>query len=385
MTIEIFTGGRRSFRGEGAVLTVIEGILRAQGEDAVILRNVRVVVPHAETKRTAEIDLFVATTRVTLAIQVKNYRLRVLGGVTGDWTSPDAKSDSSRANAWEDALEGAYALQNVVTGIAGTTLARPLPVVLFARGIPDGSQLPYGVNGVVICGPDELAELLAGTHSRAQAWSLDLVRDFATKNRLGSKVASEPNRAWRQPPQSPRAVAHTAVVAPPPRPVAPVESAGVSRPPSMPTYTVEQHRSVYRSESVKSSGSFFRSRKGWLWLALILLVIAFLVGRGKPAQNRTDQLARAEQPANTQHRNQAKGRDGSAVARSHRGTASQRSSVKTEDVTLYGGPKVTPLPSAPAAAVQQQPALPLPPCPKGVDRLGCVPDAETVRRLGGAG
>ncbi|CAJ0780550.1 hypothetical protein KTE26_19350 [Ralstonia mannitolilytica] len=78
MTIEIFTGGRRSFRGEGAVLTVIEGILRAQGEDAVILRNVRVVVPKAETKRTAEVDLFVATTRVTLAIQVKNYRLRVL-------------------------------------------------------------------------------------------------------------------------------------------------------------------------------------------------------------------------------------------------------------------------------------------------------------------
>jgi hypothetical protein len=75
MTIEIFTGGRRSFRGEGAVLTVIEGILRAQGEDAVILRNVRVVVPNAETKRTAEVDLFVATASQRSSVKTEDVTL----------------------------------------------------------------------------------------------------------------------------------------------------------------------------------------------------------------------------------------------------------------------------------------------------------------------
>ncbi len=91
MTIEVFDGGGRSFIGEEAVLSVIAAFLQSRGEDAVILTNVRIVVPGAVFRRTAEIDLVVATEAATLAIEVKDYRLRVVGGVTGKWVSPDAR------------------------------------------------------------------------------------------------------------------------------------------------------------------------------------------------------------------------------------------------------------------------------------------------------
>lgn len=47
MTIEVFDGGGRSFIGEEAVLSVIAAFLQSRGEDAVILTNVRIVVPGA--------------------------------------------------------------------------------------------------------------------------------------------------------------------------------------------------------------------------------------------------------------------------------------------------------------------------------------------------
>ncbi|WP_390623107.1 nuclease-related domain-containing protein [Ralstonia syzygii] len=134
MTIEVFEGGGRSFIGEEEVLAAIGARLQSLGEDAVILTNVRIIVPRAVFRQTAEIDLVVATETVTMAIEVKDYKLRVVGGVTGRWFSPDDRRNPDRKNAWAQALDGAHALQNAIARQVQSAVACPQPVVLFARG-----------------------------------------------------------------------------------------------------------------------------------------------------------------------------------------------------------------------------------------------------------
>ncbi|MGA3843331.1 nuclease-related domain-containing protein [Ralstonia nicotianae] len=387
MTIEVFDGGGRSFIGEEAVLSVIAAFLQSRGEDAVILTNVRIVVPGAVFRRTAEIDLVVATEAATLAIEVKDYRLRVVGGVTGKWVSPDARGDQSRKNAWIQALDSAHALQNAIAGRVQLAVGCPQPVVLFANGIPDGSQLPFDVDNVAICGPDRLPELLAGTRSSSNAWPIAWLKEFALGNRMSPRPIVRPTRVWAgHSTASVRTLsAEDVMVVPRSAPIA-------VAPPSVAVVDVPIYKAIPREAPYQPRKAGWLEtllsgrRKVVLSIGLLLLIVVIFHKNGPLGRDRHQVAPGSQEHASNVKQRKSKagrGEKQGSVAQAYADRASQQSKVKSEDAPLYGGPKVEPL--SPVPPSQQLPASQLPPCPKGIDRLGCIPDEETIRKLRGAG
>ena len=127
-------------------------------------------------------------------------------------------------------------------------------------------------------------------------------------------------------------------------------------------------------------------RKVVLSIGLLLLIVTIFHKSGPLGRDRHQVVPGSQAHASSVGQRKSKGSRGEkqgSVTQAHADRASQHSKVKSEDAPLYGGPKAEPLPLAPAS--QQPPAPQLQPCPKGIDRLGCIPDEETIRKLRGAG
>ena len=323
-----------------------------------------------------QIDLLVATDLTTLVLQVKSYRHAVEGTTnSASWRNP--ATGECRPNAYTQAIDQMHALKDMLREQSGRDPGFARAAVLFEQGIPAGSSLPRNDFRVHICDLDGLeALLLTPTSERSSRvpWDLALLREYATRERM----ARLPDFALRKSASARNALPSPQVAAKP----GSVETANdvidVQARTELPDVTFlsagQPTPAWTRTPAAAQSRRSRHIRRGLSGLVAILVVTG-LGWFGRPAPRPAGTApSTVQSPAPIPH---------SAEPKRHR------------DRTAYAThkPPVPPLQIAPAATASADmhaptpsvmtSAPPLPPCPDGIDRLGCTPSAQTLARLRG--
>ena len=190
--IELYCGSEVEHGSEKRVLEEIFRHLRVHGASAVVFANVTI------TKR--QIDIFVATAKTTLLLEVKGFRRPIIGHINGPWYSILSTGiRQEETNAWEQARQTKYALLNrMKSELPGQWVPYPDAAVLFEGGIHRDSEFEDPDDKwVVIRGIERLGELLETPSS--EPWPLDWVMHLAEKLNLRrctlEEAISEPLRA----------------------------------------------------------------------------------------------------------------------------------------------------------------------------------------------
>jgi hypothetical protein len=339
---------------EQLVLQRVLSILGRRGEDAVILVNLL----HGRH----EIDLVVATHTATLVMEIKGYRQAVEGGINSHYWRTVATGER-RSNAYEKIDSAHMNLKDSLRAMTGIDPGYAHAVVLLAYGEPMGSNLPESDHRVTVTDFEALESLLStpvkpGTLRRL--WSLNDMVQFAKEMRL------EPKMAWTAPSVPAGAAKH-------------VEVFGLARPGTMPSAMPQV---IDRPVSlVLEATPVNRPRKRARLRAAILSFIGLPVLAGGVS-------------ALLHHTSVVPPKAASAPQRAHElfhrhAVTEATRSARIKRAKEEGGESPSELLEAQRAnsqaqiarSIQPTPAAPLPPCPAGIDRLGCVPEQRTLARL----
>ena len=365
MTIDVFFGATPQHASEQRVLRQVREKLRERGQPAVVFADFICA--------NRQIDLMIATATATLVIEVKSYRVPVVGGKNGEWAVPSL--DESRPNGYRQALEAAYAFKDVFKTFSGVEPSYAHAVVLFERGIPEGSVLDCSDFKVTVCGIERLDELLATSTPRP--WDLNALRGFARHHRftpvtdpdLQADPLSRMGRASSAPPGAFRP-------APPMGSLAGIDPTAV--------------------RTASPSASDLKRKARWIACATMALVLAAMVAAFRPHRPVTPAVS-AQSPMTVIRHAQRE----SPVPRPRihlKADANRKnmeyvptnidasSRVPSANPPPTGAGAIVPDATVPAIAViaaSQPIGTALPPCPPNTERLGCITDAQTLAKLRG--
>lgn len=363
MAIEVFCGraGGATNAAERRVLARVIDLLERHGHDAVILCDF-----FCDTR---QVDLLVATTITTLVLEVKNYSRAIQGDKSSDdWIT--LETGHTVQNAYRQVHDQMLELKDMLERLTGVNPLYACAVVLFEGGIPAGSMLPPSDHRVEIAGIERLETLLltpASRSPRRSPWDPGALRDWATATRMARldhrAMAALPADAARMPPQP-------AVTARRERVAADVVHVDVTTPSSQ-----SRPRPMLRPFPAAWARRF-RLRRALLAVTVVAGAGYIWLHRSQPAMHPV-----AQSDARPRQHSQR-----TTVAATHR-PAAHRRDVARVDATLARPATVPPATVEPPRPVQpvtsQNDPGPLPPCPEGIDRLGCQPSQESVARLRG--
>ncbi|EIP85535.1 NERD domain-containing protein [Burkholderia humptydooensis] len=216
-SIELYCGAEIEPDSEKRVLIALFEHLDARGLPAVVLSNF--------TIGRCQIDFLVGTESTTLLLEVKGFRVPVIGFVNGSWSSvsPDGSLQRER-NGWDQALKNKYAVRKRLgVEMSGRWIPYPNAAVLFEAGIAPGSMFDeMDHEWVAIRGIERLGELLAAR--AGEPWPLDWLRLLAgtlnlDRSTLQLAVAGPARSMAGRPPfaaESPRTFEPSGAAAPAP-------------------------------------------------------------------------------------------------------------------------------------------------------------------------
>ncbi|WP_080438299.1 NERD domain-containing protein [Burkholderia ubonensis] len=319
-----------------------------------------------------QIDLLVGTDITTLVLQVKGYRHAVSGSINSEnWFNPE--TGEPLPNAYTQATDQMLALKDMLRARTGTDPGFARAVVVFEQGIPIGSSLPPDDFRVQIVAPEGLGPLLVTPTSERSGrvpWNLAHLRSYAVEERMARLTtdgSTSTERAVRRSVQSSaQAAVRTIPVDSLPTDVIDVPA----RPLPVTVAPQPPERLAFGPSRSPASSAPHRQRQVRRY---VIALLAMGVGIGwfaRPALDTpTKIVAGAQSPAT-----------------SHRAIESKR---RRHQASYAGARAIASSPATPAPAVAKSvpaPAIPengapLPPCPPGIDRLGCVPSQETLTRL----
>ncbi|MEB2540102.1 nuclease-related domain-containing protein [Burkholderia cenocepacia] len=333
MTIEVYCGdpGAPYNAAEQRVLARIVDILQQRGESAIVLFNARC--------GERECDILVSTSVTTLVIEVKHYLQPVAGGLTdAHWTA--RRTGERWKNPCLQVRHTMHALKDALRRYAGQDPGYPRCAVLFDGGIPPGSEVPHSTDRIAIADDSELEDLLAWPlieRGETRRWPLALIRAWALERGMVPVGESLPD-------------------SPAPREVQPVVIELTSSIQQAPASLVVQARPERRPR-----------RRFRLTVAALLAMSVI----GPWCWSRLH-------PAATTQTAQRPSKRGAPPQRHYRQSAA---AVKAPTAP---SPSAPPL-ARPVTTIESPPSSvgPLPPCPTGIDRLGCVPDSATLQQLRG--
>jgi hypothetical protein len=357
MTVETFS--RLAYgptdSAEQLVLQRVLSILERRGEDAVILVNLL----HGRH----EIDLVIATQTATLVIEVKGYLQAVEGDINSrDWRT--VATGERRSNAYAKIDSAHMDLKDALRAMTSADPGYAHAVVLLAYGKPMGSNLPESDHRVTIAGIEALEGLLStpvrpGTLRRL--WSLDGVRQFAKAKGLALMTTTASARSIRV--LEPR-YADVVRESDAPHAVRGAMPQGTDRPAAFALEAVPVGR---------------RRKRVWLRAAILSFigfpilvwgVSALLHHTGNGAQKVSSAPTHEHQPSHRHAATEATRRTRIGREMENRGESSSALlEAQRANLQVQAERSSQPAPTAP------------PPCPPGIDRLGCVPDPQTLARL----
>jgi len=341
---------------EQLVLHRVISVLERRGEDAVILVNLL----HGRH----EIDLVVATQTSTLVIEVKGYLQAVEGDINSRYWSTVATGER-RSNAYAKIDSAHMELKDALRAMTGADPGYAHAVVLLAYGKPMRSNLPESDHRVTITGIEALEGLLStpvrpGTLRRL--WSLDDIRQFAKAKGLAPMMTTASVRSI-----SLIEARYADVIREPdgPRAVPGAMPQGINRPAALVLEAIPIRR---------------RRKRAWPQVAILSLigfsisvggVSALLHHLGKGAAKVASAPLHAHEPFRRHSATEATHRTRIERAKEDRGESSS-ALLEAQHANLQVQAERSTHPA---------PTAPLPPCPPGIDRLGCVPDPQTLAKL----
>ncbi len=356
MSIDVFSRLESGSLDEAEVFVLrrILSILRDRGEDAVVLVNT-FLGRH-------EVDLLVATETATLVIEVKGYRQAIEGRVNDLRWRMVASGKELDKNFYAQVNAASLEFKDTLRNASGVDPGYAHAVLLFAYGIPRGSKLPPSDHRVTSAGAEALDPLLSTPipdGGKRRLWPPDLVRWFARENGL-ALMADE--SSWHGPVEEVQYVdVNTVVVRPNAFPVAAPQPSEASR---------------FTATRPLTGGA---RRRPMLRAAILSIVaVPVLVGgasvwlqhhKNNGLSNSASASRRTREPLRRHAATEVVRR-----ARTRRPSEEEGASslVSAQQANAY---------DQPAQVMQPTPAAPLPPCPPGIDRLGCVPDPQTLAKL----
>ncbi|WP_081066404.1 nuclease-related domain-containing protein [Burkholderia anthina] len=333
MAIEVYCGDPEApyNAAEQRVLAGIVDILQRRGESAIVLFNVRC--------DERECDVLVSTPVTTLVIEVKHYLQPVAGGLTdAHWTA--RRTGERWKNPCLQVRHTMHALKDALRRYAGQDPGYPRCAVLFDGGIPPGSEVPRSTNRIAIADDSDLADLLAWPlieRNETRRWPLALLRVWALERGMvpvGESLSSLPASREAQP-----------VV---------IDLTPSNQ--SAPAQLVVQPRTERQP------------RRG---IKLTVAALLAMIVIGPWCWSRLH-------PAATTQTAQRPSKHGASPQRHY------RHSVTAVRAPTAPSPPEPPI-ARPVTTIESPPPSvgPLPPCPTGIDRLGCIPDSATLRQLRG--
>ena len=178
-TLEIRIGDRVEHESERSVLREIEQFLADDGRPAIVFANFEI--------GSRQIDLLAALDGLALVIEAKGFTRPVRGRENGPWEVHLSSGHWKEfRNPYLQALNAALEVKNAAGDFDRTDPPYINAAVVFAPGIPSGSQAFAGNRKVAVIGQDGLGtELGKGTRG---GWSVDRWREFA--DHLGLTPAS---------------------------------------------------------------------------------------------------------------------------------------------------------------------------------------------------
>ncbi|WP_080406968.1 nuclease-related domain-containing protein [Burkholderia ubonensis] len=335
MTIEVYCGDPEapSNAAERRVLARIVDILQRREESAIVLFNVR-----CEER---ECDILVSTSVTTLVIEVKHYLQPVVGGLSdAHWTA--RRTGERRKNPCLQVRHTMHALKDALRRYAGQDPGYPRCAVLFDGGIPPGSDVPRSTDRIAIADDSGLEDLLTWPlieRGDTRQWPIALLRAWALERGMVAVGESLPDSA------APREV----------QPLVLALAPSIQQATAPLVFHAQPERRPYRRRRFKLTAAALLTISvigSWYWSRLHLAA-----------------------PTQTAQRSSKRG----APPQRH-----FRHSVAAVKAPPAPRPSAPPL--APSVTTLESPPAslgPLPPCPKGIDRLGCTPDSATLRLLRG--
>ncbi|RKU04272.1 hypothetical protein C7H84_06475 [Burkholderia sp. Nafp2/4-1b] len=333
MTIEVYCGDPEAppNAAEQRVLARIVDILQRREESAIVLFNVR-----CEER---ECDILVSTLVTTLVIEVKHYLQPVAGGLTdAHWTA--RRTGERWKNPCLQVRHTMHALKDALRRYAGQDPGYPRCAVLFDGGIPPGSEVPRSTDRIAIADDSDLENLLAWPlieRNETRRWPLALLRAWALERGMVPVGESLPDSP------APRDVQPVVIELTPSFQQAPASLVVQARPEPQPSRRFKLTVAALLAISVIGP---------WCWSRL--------------------------HPAATTQTAQRPSKRGASPQRHY------RHSVAAVKAPTAPSPSAPPI-ARPVTTTESPPPSvgPLPPCPTGIDRLGCVPDSATLRQLRG--
>lgn len=336
MAIEVYCGDPEApyNAAEQRVLAKIVDILQRRGESAIVLFNAR-----CEER---ECDILVSTLVTTLVIEVKHYLQPVVGGLTdAHWTA--RRTGQRWKNPCLQVRHTMHALKDALRRYAGQDPGYPRCAVLFDGGIPHDSEVPRGTDRIAIADDSGLEDLLAWPlieRGDTRRWPLALLRAWATDRGMVPVGGPLPH-------------------SPPLREVQPVVvelTPSIQPAPATLIIQARPERRPHRRFTLTVASLLAVSVIGpWCWSRL-----------HRPATAQSAQTTRSF----IKHGTQPRHHDRRSVT-----------AAKAPAIPIASGPPV----AQPVTKIEPPPESigPLPPCPTGIDRLGCIPDSTTLRLLRG--
>ena len=179
-SMEVRIGARVEHESERSTLREIVRLLEMDGRRTLVFANFEI--------EGRQIDLLVALDDLALVIEAKGFTRAVRGGENGPW---EVHLGSGRwkefRNPYRQALDAALAVKDAARAFADTGALRIDAALVFAPGIPPGSEAFQGNSKVSVIGQSRLAAILR--MCRRGLWSVDEWRAFADHLRL-TRVSS---------------------------------------------------------------------------------------------------------------------------------------------------------------------------------------------------
>jgi hypothetical protein len=366
MAIEVFcrypTGATNA--GERRVLWRAVDILERHRQSAVILCDFLC--------GSQQIDLLIATELTTLVLQVKSYRHAVEGTANSAfWKNP--ATGERLPNAYTQVTNQMLALKDMLRLRSGSDPGFARAVVLFEQGLRIDSSLPPNDFRVHICDLNELEALLL-THTSERSsrvpWDQAPLREFAIKEGM----AKLPDSALRKPVSARSAVPSSPVTGR----VDLIEKTNNlidvqartedAKPTSLSIAPMTVARtSAHAAARSRQSRFIRRGLSGFV----AILVVAGLGWFSRPAPRPAQTASANQQSQNTHSAERKRHRERMVFATNKSLVAPVQIAHATATSADIRAPSMMPGASS------------LPPCPAGIDRLGCMPSAQTLARLRG--